>query len=51
MRALLTADKNQTFTRSRMSEAEQRANPAFDYRPFIIADATRATAASSMCAT
>ena len=36
VRALLTADKNQTFTRSRMSEAEQRANPAFDYRPFII---------------
>jgi len=39
VRALLTADKNQAFTRSRMSEAEQRANPATDFRPFIIADA------------
>ena len=39
VRALLTADKNQTFTRSRMSEAERRATPATDYRPFIVADA------------
>ncbi|MCY3969816.1 MAG: isocitrate lyase ICL2 [Acidobacteria bacterium] len=39
VRALLTADKNQTFARSRMSEAERRANPATDFRPFIIADA------------
>ena len=39
VRALLTADKNQAFTRSRMSEAQRRANPATDFRPFIIADA------------
>ncbi len=39
VRALLTADKNQHFTRSRMT-AEQRASaPEVDYRPFIIADA------------
>jgi isocitrate lyase len=39
IRALLTADRNQRFARSRMSEA-QRANSAeIDYRPFIIADA------------
>ncbi len=39
VRALLTADRNQTFTRSRMSEEERRANPATDFRPFIVADA------------
>ncbi len=39
VRALLTADKNQTFSRSRMTAAERRANPATDFRPFIIADA------------
>ena len=39
VRALLTADKNQTFSRSRLSEAEQRATPATDFRPFIVADA------------
>jgi isocitrate/methylisocitrate lyase len=39
VRALLTADRNQHFARSRMSAAERRANPAIDYRPFIIADA------------
>ncbi len=39
VRALLTADRNQTFTRSRMSEAEQQANPPTDFRPFIVADA------------
>jgi isocitrate lyase len=39
VRALLTADRNQYFARSRMT-AEQRAEtPAVDYRPFIIADA------------
>ncbi|NJK89247.1 MAG: isocitrate lyase family protein [Myxococcales bacterium] len=39
VRALLTADKNQHFTRARWS-AEQRAKtPAVDFRPFIIADA------------
>lgn len=40
VRALLVADKNQTYLRSRMSEAELAAAPApVDYRPFIIADA------------
>ena len=39
VRALLTADKNQQFARSRMTEAERAATPKIDYRPFIIADA------------
>lgn len=39
VRALLTADKNQHFARSRMTEAERAATPEADYRPFIIADA------------
>ncbi len=39
VRALLTADKNQTFMRAHMSEAERAATPEVDYRPFIIADA------------
>ena len=39
VRALLTADKNQRFARSRMSEAEREATPEVDFRPFIIADA------------
>ncbi len=39
VRALLTADKNDHFARSRMSEEERRAAPRIDYRPFIIADA------------
>jgi isocitrate lyase len=39
VRALLTADRNQEFARSRLSEAERKATPAVDYRPFIIADA------------
>ena len=39
VRALLTADKNQHFARSRMSEEQRNANPTVDYRPFIIADA------------
>jgi isocitrate lyase len=39
VRALLTADKNQRFARSRMSEEERKASPEIDYRPFIIADA------------
>ena len=39
VRALLTADKNQEFLRSRMSEEERAATPAVDFRPFIIADA------------
>ena len=39
VRALLTADRNQEFLRLRMSEAKRTATPAYDYRPFIIADA------------
>jgi isocitrate lyase len=39
VRALLAADKNQHFARSRMTDAERKAHPAADYRPFIIADA------------
>ncbi len=39
VRALLSADKNQHFARSRMSADELAATPAVDYRPFIIADA------------
>jgi isocitrate lyase len=40
VRALLTADRNQTYLRSRMTSVELAAAPAaVDYRPFIIADA------------
>jgi isocitrate lyase len=39
VRALLTADKNQQFARSRMTDEERNASPIIDYRPFIIADA------------
>jgi len=39
VRALLTADKNQQFFRSRMKPEQRAATPEFDYRPFIIADA------------
>ena len=40
VRALLTADRNQTYMRSRMTAAQLAAAPApIDYRPFIIADA------------
>ena len=39
VRALLTADRNQRFARSRMSEAQRAASAPVDYRPFIIADA------------
>ncbi len=39
VRALLTADRNQTFSLLHMSEAERAATPVIDYRPFIIADA------------
>ena len=40
VRALLTADRNQTFLRSRMTPEQLEAAPALvDYRPFIIADA------------
>ena len=39
VRALLTADRNQQYQLSRMSEAQRRATPAHDFRPWIIADA------------
>ncbi len=39
VRALLTADRNQQYLRSRMTEAERSSTPSFDYSPFIIADA------------
>ena len=39
VRALLTADRNQHFLRSRMGEAQRAATPLADFRPFIIADA------------
>src|SRR6185503_8415896 len=37
--ALLTADRNQQYQRLRMSEAQRAATQAYDFRPFIIADA------------
>ncbi len=39
VRALLTADRNQHYLRSTMSETQRAATPEHDYRPFIIADA------------
>jgi len=40
VRALLTADRNQTYLRSRMKPEElEAASAPVDYRPFIIADA------------
>ena len=39
VRALLTADRNQVFARSRMTAEQRAATPEVDYRPFIIADA------------
>jgi isocitrate lyase len=39
VRALLTADRNQRFARSRMSPADLAATPEVDFTPFIIADA------------
>ena len=39
VRALLTADRNQRFARSRMTEAQRAATPEVDYLTFIIADA------------
>ncbi len=39
VRALLTADRNQQYLRSRMTEKQRAATPVYDYRPFIIADA------------
>src|SRR4051812_9263391 len=39
VRALITADKNQHFARSRMTAEQRAATPVYDFRPFIIADA------------
>ncbi|KLO39778.1 isocitrate lyase [Mycobacterium nebraskense] len=39
VRALLTADRNQQYQRLHMSERQRATTPAYDYRPFIIADA------------
>ncbi|HMB68146.1 MAG TPA: isocitrate lyase family protein, partial [bacterium] len=39
VRALLTADKNQHFLRSRMTEDQRRSVPEVDFQPFIVADA------------
>ncbi len=39
VRALLTADRNQHYFRSRMTDEQRAAAPEHDYRPFIIADA------------
>jgi isocitrate lyase len=39
VRALLLADRNQEFLRSRMSEKQRAEAPKVDFRPFIIADA------------
>jgi isocitrate lyase len=39
VRALLAADKNQQFTRTRMNQEQRNATPEIDFRPFIIADA------------
>jgi isocitrate lyase len=39
VRALLTADRNQQHARLRMTDAQRKATPAVDFRPFIIADA------------
>jgi isocitrate lyase len=39
VRALLAADKNQLFARSRMTDKERAASKSVDFRPFIIADA------------
>ncbi len=39
VRALLAADRNQSFARSRMSADERAETPEVDYSPFIIADA------------
>ena len=39
MRALLAADRNQRFARSRMTDAERAASPEIDFSPLIIADA------------
>jgi len=39
VRALLTADRNQQYLRSKMTDRQRAATPVVDYRPFIVADA------------
>jgi isocitrate/methylisocitrate lyase len=39
VRALLAADRNQHFARSRLTEVQRKTTPEIDFRPFIIADA------------
>ncbi len=39
VRALLAADRNEFHARSKMTDEQRKANPAVDFRPFIIADA------------
>jgi len=39
VRALLTADRNQRFARTHMTDAQRAATPEIDYTPLIIADA------------
>ena len=39
VRALLTADRNQRFARSRMTPGQRQATPEVDFTPLIIADA------------
>lgn len=39
VRALLTADRNQKFFRSRMTKEQRQKSPEINFRPFIIADA------------
>jgi isocitrate lyase len=39
VRALLAADRNQRFARSRMTEAERQATPEVNFQPLIVADA------------
>ena len=39
VRALITADRNQRFSRWKMTDKERETTPRIDYRPFIIADA------------
>ncbi len=39
VRALLTADRNQKFFRSRMTKEQREKSPEFDFSPYIIADA------------
>ena len=39
VRALLAADRNQQYLRSRMTDEQRQAAPVCDYSPFVIADA------------